>query len=190
MTAGIRWAPSGYPAATGTALPRPADLARRRAIAGRLSPSRAAGYTRVTIAGRIRRMEASPNPMSGVPNGVPKPKNLRLEGKRMASGDTGNVVPGNRLWVRVPCPPLRRSVASACESRRRRRGPGDSASSRHDTALSGGRDDRPSRRPAGNSASRTCGWPLPLARRHTAGESAAATRSRRSTRSRASCSRK
>jgi hypothetical protein len=24
----------------------------------------------------------------------------------MASGDTGNVVPGNRLWVRVPCPPL------------------------------------------------------------------------------------
>ena len=29
-----------------------------------------------------------------------------LEGKRMASGHTGNVVPGNRLWVRVPCPPL------------------------------------------------------------------------------------
>ena len=28
------------------------------------------------------------------------------EGKRMASGDTGNVVPGNRLRVRVPCPPL------------------------------------------------------------------------------------
>jgi hypothetical protein len=24
----------------------------------------------------------------------------------MASGHTGNVVPGNRLWVRVPCPPL------------------------------------------------------------------------------------
>lgn len=24
----------------------------------------------------------------------------------MASGDTGNVVPGNRLRVRVPCPPL------------------------------------------------------------------------------------
>ena len=24
----------------------------------------------------------------------------------MASGDTGNVVPGNRLWVRIPCPPL------------------------------------------------------------------------------------
>jgi len=24
----------------------------------------------------------------------------------MASGDTGNVVPGNRLWVRAPCPPL------------------------------------------------------------------------------------
>jgi hypothetical protein len=23
----------------------------------------------------------------------------------MASGHTGNVVPGNRLWVRVPCPP-------------------------------------------------------------------------------------
>jgi hypothetical protein len=28
------------------------------------------------------------------------------EGKRMASGHTGNVVPGNRLRVRVPCPPL------------------------------------------------------------------------------------
>ena len=26
----------------------------------------------------------------------------------MASGDTGNVVPGNRLRVRVPCPPLER----------------------------------------------------------------------------------
>ena len=52
-------------------------------------------------------MEAWPNPASGVPSGVPKLKNLRLEGKRMASGDTGNVVPGNRLWVRVPCPPLR-----------------------------------------------------------------------------------
>ncbi len=24
----------------------------------------------------------------------------------MASGLTGNEVPGNRLWVRVPCPPL------------------------------------------------------------------------------------
>jgi hypothetical protein len=24
----------------------------------------------------------------------------------MASGDTGNVVPGNRLRVRIPCPPL------------------------------------------------------------------------------------
>src|SRR5262249_581114 len=28
------------------------------------------------------------------------------EGKRMASGHTGNVVPGNRLRVRLPCPPL------------------------------------------------------------------------------------
>ena len=35
-------------------------------------------------------MEASPNPVSGVPSGVPKLKNLRLEGKRMVSGDTGN----------------------------------------------------------------------------------------------------
>jgi hypothetical protein len=31
----------------------------------------------------------------------------RSEGKRMASGHTGNVVPGNRLRVRVPCPPLK-----------------------------------------------------------------------------------
>ena len=29
-----------------------------------------------------------------------------LEGKRMASGDTGNVVPRKGLWVRVPCPPF------------------------------------------------------------------------------------
>ena len=29
------------------------------------------------------------------------------EGKRMASGDTGNVVPGNRLRVRISCPPPR-----------------------------------------------------------------------------------
>ena len=29
------------------------------------------------------------------------------EGKRMASGHTGNVVPGNRLRVRLPCPPLK-----------------------------------------------------------------------------------
>ena len=43
---------------------------------------------------------------SGAHNGALKPKNMRLEGKRMASGHTGNVVPGNRLWVRIPCPPL------------------------------------------------------------------------------------
>ncbi len=28
------------------------------------------------------------------------------EGMRMASGRTGNAVPGNRLRVRLPCPPL------------------------------------------------------------------------------------
>jgi integrase len=33
-------------------------------------------------------------------------KSSSPEGKRMASGDTGNVVPGNRLRVRAPCPPL------------------------------------------------------------------------------------
>ncbi len=33
-------------------------------------------------------------------------RNVFSEGKRMASGHTGNVVPGNRLRVRVPCPPL------------------------------------------------------------------------------------
>lgn len=33
-------------------------------------------------------------------------KNRVVEGKRMASGDTGNVVPRKGLWVRVPCPPL------------------------------------------------------------------------------------
>ena len=45
---------------------------------------------------------ATPDPASH----VDRPKNMRLEGKRMASGHTGNVVPGNRLWVRIPCPPL------------------------------------------------------------------------------------
>ena len=39
------------------------------------------------------------------------------EGKRMASGHTGNVVPGNRLRVRVPCPPLWRQAAVAGASR-------------------------------------------------------------------------
>ena len=29
-----------------------------------------------------------------------------LEGKRMVSGHTGNVVPRKGLWVRAPCPPL------------------------------------------------------------------------------------
>jgi hypothetical protein len=32
--------------------------------------------------------------------------NLPLEGKRMASGLTRNQMPGNRLRVRIPCPPL------------------------------------------------------------------------------------
>ena len=31
---------------------------------------------------------------------------LRLEGKRMASGHTGNVVPRKGLRVRISCPPL------------------------------------------------------------------------------------
>ncbi len=30
----------------------------------------------------------------------------------MASGHTGNVVPGNRLWVRVPCPPLSKEAGA------------------------------------------------------------------------------
>ena len=32
--------------------------------------------------------------------------NLSAEGKRMASGLTRNQMPGNRLRVRIPCPPL------------------------------------------------------------------------------------
>ncbi len=36
------------------------------------------------------------------------------EGKRMASGLIGIQVPGNRLWVRVPCPPLWFHVALRC----------------------------------------------------------------------------
>jgi hypothetical protein len=37
----------------------------------------------------------------------------------MASGDTGNVVPGNRLRVRVPCPPhffLTAVISSCCST--------------------------------------------------------------------------
>ena len=54
-------------------------------------------------------MDAKANTASGVPSGVPSEKKPHLEGKRMASGDIGNVVPGNRLRVRPPCPPLSRS---------------------------------------------------------------------------------
>jgi hypothetical protein len=32
--------------------------------------------------------------------------NLSSEGKRMVSGLTRNQMPGNRLRVRIPCPPL------------------------------------------------------------------------------------
>ncbi len=44
-------------------------------------------------------------------NGGAGTNNRGLEGKRMASGHTGNVVPGNRLWVRIPCPPLNARTA-------------------------------------------------------------------------------
>ena len=38
-------------------------------------------------------------------NGIEDLEN-RLEGKRMASGHTGNVVPRKGLRVRISCPPL------------------------------------------------------------------------------------
>ena len=50
-----------------------------------------------------------PIPQMGHTIGHTALKNCSLEGKRMASGDIGNVVPGNRLRVRPPCPPLRSS---------------------------------------------------------------------------------
>ncbi len=40
------------------------------------------------------------------------------EGKRMASGLIGIQVPGNRLWVRVPCPPLSFVIAWRCVGER------------------------------------------------------------------------
>jgi hypothetical protein len=36
----------------------------------------------------------------------------------LASGHTGNVVPGNRLWVRIPCPPLTRFAVDLTRWRR------------------------------------------------------------------------
>ena len=67
---------------------------------------KADGYTLLAngACGEVRRSLA--NPVCGVPNGVPKQKNMRLEGKRMVSGHTGNVVLRKELWVRIPCPPL------------------------------------------------------------------------------------
>ena len=56
---------------------------------------------------RVKRVACGP--LSSPPkkaNGGASRKSMRLEGKRMASGDTGNVVPRKGLWVRVPCPPL------------------------------------------------------------------------------------
>jgi hypothetical protein len=35
-----------------------------------------------------------------------------LEGKRMVSGLTRNQVPGNRLRVRIPCPPLHKAISN------------------------------------------------------------------------------
>lgn len=51
---------------------------------------KADGYTLLVngACGAVRRSLA--NPVCGVPNGVPKQKNMRLEGKRMVSGHTGN----------------------------------------------------------------------------------------------------
>ena len=40
---------------------------------------------------------------------------LRPEGKRMASGLTRNQVPGNRLRVRIPCPPLQKKHGSQAD---------------------------------------------------------------------------
>jgi hypothetical protein len=51
----------------------------------------------------VRRITAARSVCVDVPVGRPRKD---LEGKRMASGHTGNVVPGNRLRVRPPCPPL------------------------------------------------------------------------------------
>lgn len=93
------WAPR--PAPAGTPLP-----ARQcpHAVPGE------SGYTCRT-AGRISGVNALSNPAAGVPSGVPKVKNCVLEGKRMASGHTGNVVPRKGLRVRLPCPPLHAGTA-------------------------------------------------------------------------------
>ena len=70
------------------------------AVPGRAPPVSAT--TAATVARRFRglylppcgpdsRRNAPRNPVDGVPKGVPKAKNRCLEGKRMASGDTGNL---------------------------------------------------------------------------------------------------
>ena len=51
----------------------------------------------------IRGLTSTLQPISGL---LSLSREHRPEGMRMASGHTGNVVPGNRLRVRVPCPPL------------------------------------------------------------------------------------
>ena len=80
------------------------------AIAGKLHSQRVDQLQQLN-AGGIGREPFPRNPPPGK-----MPKLIRVpwppvpvgtqEGKRMASGHTGNVVPGNRLRVRVPCPPL------------------------------------------------------------------------------------
>jgi hypothetical protein len=63
----------------------------RRGGVGCVLPQSERGGILAVIAGRIGCMDATANPASGVPSGVPNAKKPRLEGKRMASGDIGKM---------------------------------------------------------------------------------------------------
>ena len=82
----------GYPATLLAPLgvPRPEKPEKTAGSDGRWG-GKADGYTlrEIGACGAVRRSLA--NPVCGVPNGVPKQKNMRLEGKRMVSGHTGNL---------------------------------------------------------------------------------------------------
>ena len=65
------------------------------------------GYTSAQRGPDFSGMNAGKIWAIGVPSGVPSTEKRVLEGKRMVSGHTGNVVLRKELRVRISCPPLR-----------------------------------------------------------------------------------
>jgi hypothetical protein len=89
-------APAGAPAQRG--------VDRGRRLQG-MSETPSRGRIPVRVADLLL-VPPPPDMGIGGTRGGARRKKAVLEGKRMASGHTGNVVPGNRLRVRLPCPPL------------------------------------------------------------------------------------